>query len=216
MLNLVKKKSIFSSILIVFILFILDLLFTLSLYSITNNDSLSNIISSLLLIILILYFNKEYIFNSIKELKNINKLDTIKILIIFIIGFISSRIININLINILNIEVTNEVLVKESIKNSIILSSISTIIIAPIKEEFIYRLPFIYNNNKVLNYIIYSLIFASIHLLTINNIIEILFIIPYLILSFSIGYGLYKTDNILVSTILHILNNLFNIMLLLV
>ena len=216
MLNLVKKKSIFSSILIVFILFILDLLFTLSLYSITNNDNLSNIISSLLLIILITYFNKEYIFNSIKELKNINKLDIIKILIIFIIGFISSRIININLINILNIEVTNEVLVKESIKNSIILSSISTIIIAPIKEELIYRLPFIYNNNKILNYIIYSLIFASIHLLTINNIIEILFIIPYLILSFSIGYGLYKTDNILVSTILHILNNLFNIMLLLV
>ena len=64
MLNLVKKKSIFSSILIVFILFILDLLFTLSLYSITNNDNLSNIISSLLLIILILYFNKEYIFNT--------------------------------------------------------------------------------------------------------------------------------------------------------
>ena len=86
--------------------------------------------------------------------------------------------------------------------------------IAPIKEEFIYRLPFINNNNKTLNYIIYSLIFASIHLLTINNAIEIIFIIPYLILSFSIGYSLYKTDNILVSTILHMLNNLINIMLL--
>lgn len=214
MLNLVKKKSIFSSILIVFILFILDLLFTLSLYSITNNETLSIILSSLVLIMLITYYNKEYIFNSIKELKSINKSDILKIIIIFIIGFVSSKIINNLLINYLNIEVTNELLVKESIKNNIILSSISTILITPIKEEFIYRLPFINNNNKTLNYIIYSLIFASIHLLTINNAIEIIFIIPYLILSFSIGYSLYKTNNILLSTILHILNNLINIMLL--
>jgi membrane protease YdiL (CAAX protease family) len=45
--------------------------------------------------------------------------------------------------------------------------------------------------------------------------IEIVYIIPYLLLSFGIGYGFYKSGNILMSTVIHILNNILAIMIIL-
>ena len=86
-----------------------------------------------------------------------------------------------------------------------------------IAEEICFRLPYAYcnNKNKLITYIFFSIVFASIHLLQTTALIELLYVIPYLLLSFGIGYGFYKTDNILMSTIVHIINNSIGIMLIL-
>ena len=90
-------------------------------------------------------------------------------------------------------------------------------LVGTIVEEICFRLPYSYcnNKNKLITYIFFSIVFASIHLLQSTSLIELLYIIPYLSLSFGIGYGFYKTDNILMSTIVHIINNSIGIMLIL-
>ena len=90
------------------------------------------------------------------------------------------------------------------------------ILLSPIFEELCFRLPYHYSkNNKLLTYIVYSVIFGLTHLMGITDLLSLIYIIPYLLLAFGVGYGFYKSDNILMSTIVHIINNSLAIMLIL-
>ena len=70
--------------------------------------------------------------------------------------------------------------------------------------------PIIIPNNIFI--IISSLLFASLHILSITKIIELLYIIPYLIIGLTFTLIYQKTDNILCNIISHILHNTINVL----
>lgn len=91
------------------------------------------------------------------------------------------------------------------------------VLLSPVFEELCFRLPYHYStSNKILTYIVYSCIFAFTHLMGITDLISLVYAIPYLLLAFGVGYGFYKSDNILMSTMIHIINNSLAIMLILI
>ena len=116
----------------------------------------------------------------------------------------------------LGIYSSNQLAGEDIIKNSNFLIIFYTAILAPMFEEMVFRLPYHYSSsNKVLTYIVYSVVFALTHIMTVDNLLSLIYIIPYLLLSFGIGYNFYKTDNIFMSTIVHIINNSIAVMLIL-
>ena len=116
----------------------------------------------------------------------------------------------------LGIYSSNQLTGEDIIKNSNFLIIFYTAILAPIFEEMVFRLPYHYSSsNKVLTYIVYSIVFALTHIMTVDNLLSLIYIIPYLLLSFGIGYNFYKTDNIFMSTLVHIINNSIAVMLIL-
>ena len=116
----------------------------------------------------------------------------------------------------LGIYSSNQLTGEDIIKNSNFLIIFYTAILAPIFEEMVFRLPYHYSSsNKILTYIVYSVVFALTHIMTVDNLLSLIYIIPYLLLSFGIGYNFYKTDNIFMSTLVHIINNSIAVMLIL-
>lgn len=87
------------------------------------------------------------------------------------------------------------------------------VILAPVFEELIFRKAMFGFVTMKLEYrkstalILSTLLFALIHVPSMENIV---FIFYYLPLSFIISYAYYKTDNILVPISLHFLNNLIS------
>ncbi|WP_133015309.1 CPBP family intramembrane glutamic endopeptidase [Clostridium cuniculi] len=90
-----------------------------------------------------------------------------------------------------------------------------TVIIGPINEELIFRRIFIGEGRKYLSIfsvlILSSVIFGLIH---IHNIKEIIVVIPYICTGLILGFIYYKSDNVITSSLLHILNNLIGIIIL--
>jgi sodium transport system permease protein len=116
----------------------------------------------------------------------------------------------------LGIYSSNQLAGEDILKNSNFLIIFYTAILAPVFEEMVFRLPYHYStSNKVLTYIVYSVVFALTHIMTVDNLLSLIYIIPYLLLSFGIGYNFYKTDNIFMSTLVHIINNSIAVMLIL-
>lgn len=88
-----------------------------------------------------------------------------------------------------------------------IFSFISSIIIAPIKEELIFRLlPSKFINNKILFIIVSSVVFAGIHVIHDPN--PFYYIWFYMIVSLYLGFRYYKTKDILVTISIHSYFNL--------
>ena len=104
----------------------------------------------------------------------------------------------------------NQTEIVSMLKKSPIIMILGTVIFVPFAEELIYRFPY-RKSNKVISLIISSLVFAGAHMVGTD---EIIFIIPYLLLSFTIGYTYFKTDNIYMSYFVHAINNLINVLLL--
>ncbi len=116
----------------------------------------------------------------------------------------------------LGIYSSNQLAGEDILKNSNFLIIFYTAILAPVFEEMVFRLPYHYStSNKVLTDIVYSVVFALSHIMTVDNLLSLIYIIPYLLLSFGIGYNFYKTDNIFMSTLVHIINNSIAVMLIL-
>lgn len=99
----------------------------------------------------------------------------------------------------------NELLVRNQINNYLVYSIISIVFLIPIIEEIVFRLSFNVINNKYLYLIITSLIFASLHIT--NG--ELLYLIPYFFLSLSFACAYQKTNNIFSSITIHMIHNLF-------
>lgn len=102
----------------------------------------------------------------------------------------------------------NQELIEESIENTqIVIILISTCIIGPILEEFIFRLlPSKFIKRKI-PYIIFSgVVFAAMHVINYPN--PLLYIWFYMIGALYYGYRYYETKDILVPISMHIFNNL--------
>lgn len=104
----------------------------------------------------------------------------------------------------------NEIKVINYIKEYPFIFGINAVLIAPLAEELIFR--FIYRNEfRITSLIISSLLFSLVH---ISGSKDAIFLIPYFIMSIGIGINYFKTDNIYISYLIHILNNLINMLLL--
>ncbi len=173
----------------------------------TNNVYLALLIPSLSIILISIYINKKELKSSLKTIK---KDFNLKVFIIGIITCILSIIISYILTKVTGDTSTNQQALIDDINKYKHLYMFIIIFINPLAEEFLYRLP--YSNSKnLLSFIISSLIFSSLHLTSTSDLI---YLIAYLIPTIGLTLNYFKTNNIYISYLLHLLNNLINVLLL--
>lgn len=104
---------------------------------------------------------------------------------------------------------TNEETIRSIFELYPVYMFISAVIIAPVLEELVFRLSFRYMFTTDLVFIFMSgLMFGAIHVLpSAENLMELLYIIPYSIPGFVFAYVLAKSRNIFVSMGLHFIHN---------
>ena len=88
--------------------------------------------------------------------------------------------------------------------------------VAPLIEEYVFRYSFKEIKNYYLFVIFTSSLFASLHLLSISQLIELMYFIPYFILSFGFSNVFFKTKNYFASAFAHIIHNLLCVIIILV
>ncbi len=103
----------------------------------------------------------------------------------------------------------NEETIRETFKVAPIYILFSAIIYAPICEELVFRRSLRNIISSPIAFILTSgIIFGGLHVIgNINSWIDILYLIPYSVHGLVFAYILYKTDNVLVSTGLHLMHN---------
>ena len=102
----------------------------------------------------------------------------------------------------------NEKAVQEMIKSLPWLMLLTAGIIAPMIEELVFRKGFRNAfNNKYLFIILSGTIFGAMHIITSNNPLQILYLIPYSSLGIAFAISYEKTDTIFTPITLHVLHN---------
>lgn len=170
------------------------------------------IIYESLLLFIIFYIYKKDIINNFKDFK-INYLKYTKKyyiywLIMLFLMILSNKIITI--FTTTNISENEQIIIKQL--NIIpIYILITTILISPILEELVFRISFkkMFPNTNILFILSSGIMFGFIHVIgNINNLIDLLFIIPYSIPGFIFAYLYTKSNNIFVPISIHIFHNL--------
>lgn len=219
MLKLVLGENMKKGFLNVLLYLLFPGIFISMFHNIMNSNFAYSLFTILPYMILSIYYFIIYKKDFIYYLKNF-KLKHMKwILIIWIIGFIlmilSNYIINYKILpnNISgNEELNRTLLFNHKFTYTLLLS-----IIIPFLEEISFRLEFKKNiKNKYVFLILTSLLFASMHLFTTTKVIELIYVIPYIILGFTFSFIYYKTDNVFSSIIAHIIHNTLIVIMLLV
>ena len=104
----------------------------------------------------------------------------------------------------------NQQTIIDTLKQAPIYTFILTVFVAPILEELVFRLSFrkIFKYTNVLFILFSGLFFGGMHVLgTLNNPIDLLFIIPYSIPGFIFAYIYSKSKNICIPMSLHFIHN---------
>lgn len=103
----------------------------------------------------------------------------------------------------------NQDAINEMFKELPIFTFILSVILAPVLEEFAFRLSFrAIFKNKIIFILVSGLLFGSFHVIgTVEVWTDLLYIIPYSIPGFIFGYVYVKSDNIFTSMGLHFLHN---------
>lgn len=104
----------------------------------------------------------------------------------------------------------NQQSVVETLVQAPIYTIIITVFLAPILEELVFRLSFrkIFAHTNFLFIFFSGLFFGGMHVLgSLENLIDLLFIIPYSIPGFMFAYLYSKTKNICVPILLHFVHN---------
>ena len=153
-----------------------------------------------------------YIYRKIflKDLKNINKKNIIFTISLWIIGFLLMMLSN-YIINYLIFDSgisANEAANRDLLFNHTITYSILMCLILPFLEEVCFRLEFKENIKKTTYFIlISSFLFAIVHIINISSLLELIYLIPYLILGLTFSIIYQKTDCIYMNILAHILHN---------
>lgn len=214
--DLMKKTNIFIAILMTLGFTVLTSLILAIAYSITRIWSIAYVIGYIVMFIILFKSFKDELKDSVKTFKSDLKNNWRNMLIITILLTIALYISNYLIINYVGGLAENEVISRNQLMSSPVVMGIVLVVLGPIVEEMIYRLPYKrVEKHKLLNYFIYSLLFALAHIAFTNGIKELIYLVPYMFLSLSIGYSFYKTENIYMSMVVHILNNFINVMVLL-
>lgn len=104
---------------------------------------------------------------------------------------------------------SNEQNVRNLLTNFPIISIIMTSLLAPITEELVFRKAFLDAFKHKWPFILISgIIFGSLHvILTLENIYELSYLIPYCSLGIAFSYMYYETKNIMVPITIHMFHN---------
>lgn len=103
---------------------------------------------------------------------------------------------------------TNQEYIVKLLNNFPLYTLISTVLIAPVTEELMFRLNFRKIFKTDLLFIIMSgITFGAMHLSVATSLLELLYIIPYSIPGFIFAYTLKKSNNIFVPISLHLFHN---------
>ena len=104
----------------------------------------------------------------------------------------------------------NQQIIVDTLGKAPIYTFIITVFVAPILEELVFRLSFrkIFKNTDILFIFFSGLFFGGIHVIgTLENLIDLLFIIPYSIPGFIFAYIYSKSKNICIPMSLHFIHN---------
>ena len=172
-----------------------------------NNIYLNSLIPSLFIIgITITLYGKELI----KSLKNIKKDFNKKLFIFGIITIIISILLNYLFIKIFGNTSINQQNLINNLHKYNLFYAILIIFVTPLTEELVFRYPYDTSLNKY-SFLISSIIFIALH---INSTNELIYIIAYLVPTIGLTLNYFKTKNIYISYLLHVINNLINVLLL--
>ena len=206
------KKALRNLLLYLFLPSLLPLLFE------TNVDSKNYIILMFITYILLtIFFVTIYKEDVIKSIKKFELKELFKLSFIFIIGLLFMILSNyiINYLIIPNNISNNERTIRELLNNYRSIYTILLSLIIPFLEEVTFRIEFKnIINNKYIYLIVTSLIFSILHVLGSTKIIEILYLVPYFILGYTLSYIYLKENNIIYNTFFHSLNNVLTIIVL--
>lgn len=196
----------------IFITLVLQMLFINYLDS--NNNFLKGFayyfVEFIILIVFIIIYRK-LLFKDIKDFKKNGKLYIDKNFKYYIFGLIAMIISNFIISSFIPLP-TNELKNRTIFNNLPIYSLISCVICAPIIEELMLRVPLkdAFKHN-FLYYFISSFIFGSLHLLSASSLVELLYIIPYSALGFSLAVIYQKSNNVYTNMFYHGLHNLISL-----
>lgn len=202
------------SVIIGFIFIIIFLSSAFNKYINKNKALWQIIIFSIASLYLLIVYRKEFKDYYLDFKKNYRK-DLSKGFKIYIICLFFMYVSNILIYYLTKSLATNETMNRASVSQNLLLSIIDMCILAPFYEETLSRLNFknLFSNKWIFS-IITGLAFGSLHLLVAESLLECLYLIPYSIMGFSLGYMFYDTNNIFTSMSFHFLNNFVSILLL--
>ena len=168
------------------------------------------IIDSLIYVGILLYLFRKEIKFGINDLKKHFKDRAYTAIMCWAIGFLIMGISSIIISYILKEPTSgNEAIIRAEIKKAPIYMIISCCVTAPLFEELLFRkMPSTILKNKYLFIIFSGLIFGLLHVIgTSSSPLEYLYIIPYGAMGSSFAYLLYKTDNLTLPILVHMLHN---------
>lgn len=208
-------KEITKGIFIYLLFFIFPYFFRLIFYNLvtSNNNlirSITLLICEILLVIILVFLNKDKFKNCFKDFKK-NKKEYIDICFkAWLLGFIAMSVSNL----IINVFVTSDIANNEAINRAIlkelyIYAVPAMCFLGPICEELAFRASFkkAIKNKKVF-VIVTSFLFAFAHIYSsYTTPTDLLYIFPYFAMGFALGYTYSKTDNILCSILIHVFHN---------
>ena len=185
--------------------------------AITSLMNLSNIQSlylsfgvNFIFLFLIIYIYNKRLNNYIKNITKKTKENIINSLKIFCIGLIIFVMINSILYNLGILAPDNTISMVNIFKKIPILFILNTLFYYPVIEEIVFKLTFKDIIKNKWNFIILTgLLNASFQIIfSINNLTDLLYILPYTIFFSSLSYIYHKTNNIFYPIILRISYNL--------
>lgn len=221
--KLVEFFKNFGILLLTLFLFLIGPVFFIGLIKLTGiaipNPLLSLISSTIVILILFAIFHKTIIrdFKDFKvNYKKYMKI-TIKYWVIGVLVMMFSNFI-INFI-IFNGEISgNEEEVRKVLISAPVFGLISAGIVAPLSEEFTFRLAFrkAFNNLWVFAFVS-TFVFAGLHVMTdFSSALDLLYFIPYGSLGFAFACAYYKTGNIFSTVTIHMIHNTLTFSLILI
>lgn len=213
--NLHKVRQIIKAILTLIIAnIVLSFIFAI-IFTVTNKESISYLLSYLISCVILFIINHKDLIKDFKAIKSDYHGKIINIIIFTFILICLMYLSNYILYSLSGRLATNEETARKLFYSSPILMGISIGIFGPIFEELVARYP--YRDIKIssiLKMILYSSLFAVLHISNVKDIYDFLYIIPYLFLSLAFSYSFYKTNNIYGSIFVHIINNSITLLLL--
>ena len=210
-----KSDNIFNALFTTIVLFILEIAMISMFVKIIEHSFLSHSVVYTIFILTIFILERKTLIKMFKSLKNDIKDKEKNLLTVIISLLIFTVVSNTLLVMILGHQPGNDQAIVDAMKdNNIIIFFIYSVILAPVIEALIYFYPYRNVKNTKAAFIVSSLVFALLHITTSNNLLDLLFLIPYLSMSFAFTYGFFKTKNIYLSMITHSINNLIAFVLL--
>lgn len=180
-----------------------------------NNLSLNQktfylLVTELIYILILFYIFKNKFINDFKNYKNNFKLYINKYMPYWALSFSLMIISNFFILTLFpNSSATNQEIVNSNLIVAPLYMVVASVLFAPFLEETIFRLGFKYIFKSDALFIIMSgFVFGSLHVIgSFQNLIDLIYIIPYSIPGFIFAYTLVKSKNIFVPIILHLFHN---------